>query len=291
MNEGAALGGQLHILEWLQSHSLLRKKYAAWFAADGGNLKVVQFTAEFEWCQTMMYRAAENDRRDVLHWLREQFGDRLRKTVGPNYLVAVVEAAASGGHWDFYKMLRDSLMLAGGEDQFVDVSYFAAMHGNIEVLQCWLEKVPARSSLIHIAALKGHVEVMQLLLEKGLALPQPEKLELGMNASLGRMNVLKFIHSNGIDLATVSNSATILNSAASSGHLELVKWLISIGIVPTKLTCLHAASSGQLALLKYFRKLPYFSSWDMRELCPNAIEFHHLRVVRWIRAGCPDDVE
>lgn len=284
MNEGAALGGQVAILKWLRSNSYLRKKYAANFAAAGGSLPAVEFTAEFEWCQTMMWHAAHHNRRDALRWLREKFDAQLRENGVSNYLELIIEAAAAGNHWDLHKTLQDSY----NNETRVDIVYFAAMHGNTEMLLSSLERVPVRPSLMHISVIKGHIAVMKILLEKGLVLPLPEQLQLGEHSSFGRIDVLKFFHSNGVDLSTVSNSATIINSAAGGGHMELVKWLISIGIVPTKLTCRHAASGGHLELLKYFRK-DYFSSWDMMELCVNAIEFHHLRVVRWIRGGCKND--
>ena len=105
-------------------------------------------------------------------------------------------------------------------------------------------------------------------------------------ANDGNLDVLKWGQSNGYKLETMLDKHTFAK-AALFGHLEVVKYLRTLGIPWDKNTCRYAARNGHFELLKWVRANQ--CPWDKRT-CAYAAMRGHLEILKWARANqCPWD--
>jgi len=101
----------------------------------------------------------------------------------------------------------------------------------------------------------------------------------------GHMHVLRWAHANG---CTISASLTY-KYAAGSGRMEVLEWLLSIGLRADANACAAAAASGHLHVLRWLRE--HDCPWSHRT-CTAAAGNGHLGVLKWARAhDCPWDAE
>ena len=102
----------------------------------------------------------------------------------------------------------------------------------------------------------------------------------------GHLDVLKWGQSYGYKLETMLDKHTFAK-AALFGHLEVVKYLRTLGIPWDKNTCRYAARNGHFELLKWVRANE--CPWDKRT-CAYAAMRGHLEILKWARANqCPWD--
>jgi hypothetical protein len=104
------------------------------------------------------------------------------------------------------------------------------------------------------------------------------------SAKEGKFEILKLGVDSGYELNTILDKDTMLN-VAFNGHLEVVKYLRTVGIEWDSDTCAYAAMNGHLELLKWARvkKCPWNAS-----TCSMAALNGHLNLLKWARTNkCP----
>ena len=99
----------------------------------------------------------------------------------------------------------------------------------------------------------------------------------------GYLSTLKHRHQQG----RLELSEYLLQLAAETGQLEVVKWLRANGCPWDEMTCSWAAQGGRLEVLQWLRANG--CPWNERT-CARAAWGGHLEVLQWARAnGCPWD--
>ena len=102
-------------------------------------------------------------------------------------------------------------------------------------------------------------------------------------AGLGYLRTLKHLHQQG----RLELSENLLQEAAKTGQLEVVKWLRANGWPWNTTTCSWVEEGGHLEVLQWARAngCPW-NEWR----CSSAAQGGHLEVLQWARAnGCPWD--
>jgi hypothetical protein len=101
-------------------------------------------------------------------------------------------------------------------------------------------------------------------------------------ASRGHLEMLKWMHANGCPWDRWTCAA-----AAVRGHLDVLKWARSNGCPWDKSTCALAAKGGHLEALQWARTNG--CPWDART-CKYAADKGHFEVLTWAHSnGCPLD--
>ena len=100
----------------------------------------------------------------------------------------------------------------------------------------------------------------------------------------GCLSTLKHLHRQG---RLQGKENEVFNTASQGGHLEVLKWLRSVGFQWNERICAFAAMGGHLEELKWLRANG--CPWD-EETCECAAYNGHLEMLQWLRAnGCPRD--
>lgn len=116
---------------------------------------------------------------------------------------------------------------------------------------------------LHEAAAAGDVARVKELVEKDASLAKgfsPDGFPiLALAAVFGQVEVTKYLHAKGVDVnaaATNGSGYNALTGAVTSGHTEIVKWLLENGADPNYRYAnnysplLNAAANGHLEILK-----------------------------------------
>ena len=154
-------------------------------------------------------------------------------------------------------------------------------HVCIKVAQrqgCWLE-----SSVAVQAALGGHVAALGYLKAKGC----PVHNKAWANAAkAGHLHVLQWAHSQGLLQSCLGSTHNMLGYwAARGGHAHMLQWLLSIGCAVNHTSCSYVAiSAGHLSVLV---ALEYGVEWGEYH-CQLAAEWDRIHILVWLRErGCP----
>ena len=133
----------------------------------------------------------------------------------------------------------------------------------------------------------GRKDILEKYLEKKETLKLfTENPLLYYNMAVRNMDICKKIYEEYKSYGS-TNCGSIMNAAASTGNLELVKWIYTKGC-PTGCICDCAALHGHLKVLKWARKKR--AGWDTRTFY-NAALNGHLEVLKYLcENGCPQDV-
>jgi WD40 repeat protein len=125
---------------------------------------------------------------------------------------------------------------------------------------------------VYWAASNGHLDVLKWIHDNGVEMAA---IVSEAAARGGHLDVLKWIHDNGGEL-----TARAAASAARGGHLDVLKWIHANGGELTAYAAESAAYCGHLEVLKWIRV-------NGGELTAHAAEFAalkgHLEVLKWIR--------
>jgi hypothetical protein len=104
-------------------------------------------------------------------------------------------------------------------------------------------------------------------------------------AYLGYLSTLKHVYRQG-HLFNRQYKPTF-NAASQGGHLEVLKWLRSIGSQMNEVACSFAAMGGHLNVLQWLHSNG--CPWNA-QTCAFAAKGGHLEVLQWARGnGCPWD--
>jgi hypothetical protein len=99
-------------------------------------------------------------------------------------------------------------------------------------------------------------------------------------ASSGNLDLLKWVCDLGYELSFFT-----YDGAARNGHLEIIKWIFEEGhVVWDRQLCVTAAKYGQLNILKWIRQDNVL--WDQRvsalkRICQTAFQYGHSEIVEW----------
>lgn len=196
----------------------------------------------------------------------------------------------------------------------------AANHGYIDIIRFLLDQnadLEACNSsgytALMIAANKGHEDIVRVLVESGADVNacfptkngpfQDQRNVLSMALASGNVSMAKFLYDHGarfdfnmpIDLRRrMMDEVTVLWDAADTGNLELVKYLVEMG-VDVNAGALHsrstplwaAASAGEVEIVKYLTQHGAdITQWDHRQVTPTEIaaKHHHDDVVKFLQA-------
>jgi hypothetical protein len=131
-----------------------------------------------------------------------------------------------------------------------------------------------------VAAGLGYLSTLKHLHRQG-------RLELSENllqeaAKTGQLEVVKWLRANGWPWNT-----TTCSWVEEGGHLEVLQWARANGCEWNEWTCASAAEGGHLEVLQWAHANE--CPWDERT-CGGTAEGGHLEVLQWARAtGCPWD--
>jgi len=116
---------------------------------------------------------------------------------------------------------------------------------------------------LHEAAAAGHLARVKKLIEKDVALARSYSPDgfpvVALAAVFGNFEAAKYLHAKGADInaaATNGSGYNALTGAVTSGHTEIVKWLLENGAEPNYRysnnysPLLNAAANGHLEILK-----------------------------------------
>ena len=128
---------------------------------------------------------------------------------------------------------------------------------------------------------KGNLEFLKYLNENGFCEKKYGRYCLAFCAQAGYLQVLKYCHEQ-IHPFKTSTRDTVLSYAASQGHFDLVRYLISLG-GRAFLSINSVAGNGHLEIFKYIHEnRSSFKVHACREAMDLAAENGHLEVVKWL---------
>jgi hypothetical protein len=78
----------------------------------------------------------------------------------------------------------------------------------------------------------------------------------------------------------------VCKDAAAGGHLELLRWALTVGRLWGETTCENAARGGHLHVLEWLRAQDPPCPWN-RRTCSEAAKGGHLHVLKWARVQAP----
>ena len=153
---------------------------------------------------------------------------------------------------------------------------------------------------LHEAAAAGHLARVKELLEKDAALARSYSPDgfpvVALAAVFGNFEVAKYLHAKGADInaaATNGSGYNALTGAVTSGHTEIVKWLLENGAEANYRysnnysPLLNAAANGHLEILKLLQAHGadlHAKTSDGKNALAYAEERKHEAVAEYLRA-------
>ncbi|EFA77743.1 hypothetical protein PPL_12355 [Heterostelium album PN500] len=162
----------------------------------------------------------------------------------------------------------------------------AAYEGDITMLE-WLTTNRSedleKSDMFISAIVNGHLHLLEYLLKEHAALLKRDQENLiECAASLGRFDMVKILHAQGC----VCNE-DVLGSAAGSGNLEMLKWLIqnTTASLPDNVV-FTAAGHGKLEVIQWL--LANTSASYTTDVLINSITAGQLETTAWLLKNRPE---
>ncbi|KAL6059952.1 Ankyrin repeat domain-containing protein [Balamuthia mandrillaris] len=304
----AARGGHLAVLQWayrsVPEHQRLGVyEETCWTAAVAGHIHVLRWVANDldDLAQVLHGRtvacAASGGQLGVFRWMKEQAEEHQRKHQGEKLEVSMVlltRHAARKGH---LHVLRWAVEENGYDLTKDDYLYScAAQGGRLDVVE-WMYSLGARvkegdTYACSQAVEAGDLNMVQWLLAHGGELDKWQTFDTA--ASAGHLHLLKWVWANGCPWSSFA-----AGFAAEMGHTEVLRWLYQqkgadlvedCFFQPTAI-CTAAAQGGHLGALQYLRLEVKFP-WGV-DTCNAAISANNLQLLRWMREEadppCPWD--
>jgi hypothetical protein len=286
----AAAQGRHDVIEWAIRNGCGREDWACASAAGAGRTETVRWLREKGYTyngQELMEAVRSGDRatiswllandckwtgnecdylddKDLVKWMHSQgcpLGTCARgfaKQGDTNMLAWVLE---NGGRFD-----GETYLYAAEGNQLATIDWMRA-HG-IE----WGQE------LHYGAASKGHLAIMEYVESKGLAPTDP--LIAATATRNGHLEVLKWLAAKKYPFDTEVSARAIM-----SEHKEIATWVIESKLPCAERTCMAAASTGDLELLKRLRADGY--AWDSATIVYSIKKHPECAVWAW-QNGCPD---
>eukprot|EP01133_Synstelium_polycarpum_P002900 gene2900-3330_t len=245
----AAGGGHLATLQYLASETKYLRvmhRSAIDYAAESGRLNVVKWLlGQFEVSDvsSAFEYACMNGHLEVVRQLHASSRVTLTESTAP------IDLAAAGGHLEVVQWLHAYRT----EPATVYAKDSAACGGHLDVLKFLVESRPNESctcSALDQAASHGHLDVLIYLWERQPPCSTVARITSSASdfaALEGHLDILKYIYTT-IPEARASDKA--LSHAAERGHLEVVRFLLDIGISVTSRALDAASKHGHLEVLR-----------------------------------------
>lgn len=207
--------------------------------------------------ETLVRITAVNGHLEMIKFLLENGADPIGKGFWKNQ---AIDAAAVFRHADVVKLLFQygaSLSEHKGNDAIVRF----AEHGNLEMVKFLMEKGfnprMDNDSALQNAAKQGHLQVVKFLLEQGADIEVCDDDVIQTVIDNGHVEMLKFLLENGIKMPFGAGFS--IAALARSNHLEMIKFLLEKGAVDffsvfTDKAMESAASQGHLEIVKLLLK-------------------------------------
>lgn len=278
------INGNVEVAQWLLDNNCP--------AAYDENSRKSELSVFFKTQNRLPIYAARSGNLEMVKWLEKQ-GAQFAPS-GSNS-DSVLYAAAASGNLDLVKWLVEKgHNVKAQRDNGDPILFGAALSGNLEMVK-WLAEqgvdVNAKNKfgdpVIFSAAQSGNLELVKWLIDQGQDInAQRGKSNftvLDVFAQNGDLKAIKWAITQGADL---KKSPGILDSAVSSGNLELVKWLFAQKVGTVSDTLLHvAARRGSFETLKWLSE----QGLDVHALDGNedtvlheAARANHLPMVKWL---------
>ena len=153
---------------------------------------------------------------------------------------------------------------------------------------------------LHEAAAAGDLARVKQLVEKDAALARSYSPDgfpvVALAAVFGNLEITKYLHAKGADInaaATNGSGYNALSGAVTSGHTEIVKWLLENGAEPNYRysndysPLLNAAANGHLEILKLLQACGadlHARTSDGKNALAYAEERKHTAIAEYLRA-------
>jgi len=153
---------------------------------------------------------------------------------------------------------------------------------------------------LHEAAAAGDLARVKQLVEKDAALARSYSPDgfpvVALAAVFGNLEITKYLHAKGADInaaATNGSGYNALSGAVTSGHTEIVKWLLENGAEPNYRysndysPLLNAAANGHLEILKLLQACGadlHARTSDGKNALGYAEERKHTAIAEYLRA-------
>lgn len=287
----AAKNGNLEMLEWIQdngdSWEIETVRTTCKCAVVAGHLHILKWMIEndynLDW--NMLYKAARYDHRHIIEWIVETDICTRNDINGVSHRFTInavaFRKAAKGRQFELLKWMKENGPQPCTWNDLTPCA--AAKHGSVEILE-WLraEGCPFGSNVGLGAAGGGHIPVLKWLCSVGFDLNPAMR---NVAAGNGYIHVLEWLDEMGCP-----SSRHEYKFAARYGHIGVIKWLIDKGrLLDRDYVCWHAASGGQLELLKWLHSDGYPCN---ESVCEAAVESGHFDVLKWLfEVGCPCNLE
>jgi len=273
----AARGGNLEMVKFLtsnyQSGNIYRLRIAIFDgAAEGGNIHILDWARHQGYVTKIGYdystKAARSGKLHVLQWMKEC-------ELFISEQVAV--SAAREGHLNILKWLQEHNpeVFFGNTN---DVAMKAARNGHFEVLM-WIIKQGFVFSVEQVAeeALRSQcVELMDWAWKhKQFNVASLETL-CQSAARSGQFDVLKWLKAHGFPVCT-----RISSFAAANNHLPVLQWARENGCEWNSSVTKEAALYGNVKVLDW--AITNGCPWNQEEVLTAAVRREHIHIIEWAR--------
>jgi hypothetical protein len=216
-----------------------------WFASKHGGPKLLDFfkrilinKKKIDYCETLCGRMAEEGNVEVLRWLN-------MNTHGGLSEMAICLFAGAGSRINVLEWATPTA------EKLIYAAYTASLKGHLSVLK-WLEQKGLKLPVdIAVAAARGgQLDILKWMVERGMDIVSP--MSLPNTCWMYYINSCKRIFLNDMNLQEPRRDYIVIQ-ACKSGNLEMLKWLLEIGvdIVNTPDQCYHLAKKGDHESLKW----------------------------------------
>ena len=189
---------------------------------------------------------------------------------------------------EFLKLIHESKFISGYKMNIYNDNIYAlesVYYGREDILEKYIDNKTGnsfiyRSSKLYYNLAARNSSICKLLFKKYSIFT--ESIMNGV-ASSGNLELLKWIRKKGYEITLhVSNTASI------NGQLEVLKWIYendNTNII--NFICEHVAKYGYLEILKWAREKGFAMD---RFTCSNAALNNHIEILKWAyENGCPWD--
>ncbi|GFH53307.1 hypothetical protein CTEN210_09783 [Chaetoceros tenuissimus] len=143
-----------------------------------------------------------------------------------------------------------------------------------------------RNNLVKIAR-RGDLEMIKLLQEKGVDIASNKLYIMNAAANKGQLGILKWLRKNNL-CSSSDNQSLIVRIAARSGRLSIIKWAKEVAGFNLHIGLINdAAASGNLDLIKYLRSKEI--SWKDNTFCFAVLSGNIAMLQYLIDNECPHD--
>lgn len=157
-------------------------------------------------------------------------------------------------------------LITRGAKLHINILINSIYHNHLDIVKILISKGFEYKYALLDAIFKGHYEMTQYLVSIGYR----NEIAVLYAAEYGYLEILKYLHSQNFDLTIWNNEA--FNRAVSNNHLDIIKFL------PKQDGLTMAAKEGHLELVKYFVSIGYRNNECLVDAACNG----HFEIVQYL---------